>query len=103
MLGEKFKERYDECAGTSSRSCKGPGKYFQAVWDFMETLNTVFAKIGYNQHAVDYTLYICRDYGFDPDVDDETYNREPGETWRRRQVVAKFLRELASKIEEGEC
>lgn len=103
MLGEKFKERYNEWAGTSSRSLKGPGKYFQAVWDMMESINFVFSQIRYSQHAVEYTLYICEDYGFDPDVDDSTYNYEPGETWRRRQVVAQFLRELASKIEEGEC
>ena len=101
MLREKFKDLYNEWAGTSTRSRKGPGKYFQAVWDLMESINYVFSQIGYDQHAVEYTLFISEDYGFDPDPDGSIY--EPGEAWRRRQVVAQFLRELASKIESGEC
>lgn len=101
MLGEKFKDAYNEWAGTSTRSLKGPGKYFQSVWDMMETINEVFSYIGYNRHSIDYTLYISVDHGFDHGLDDLTY--EPGEAWHRRKIVATFLRELASKIEAGEC
>ena len=103
MLGEKFKDIYNEWAGTSSRSLKGPGKYFQAVWDMMEAMGEIFARTGYDRHAVEYTLYVCEDYGFDHGLDDSAYGYDPEEAWRRRHLVAQFLRELAEKIEEGEC
>lgn len=103
MLGEKFKDMYNEWAGTSSRSLKGPGKYFQAIWDMMGAMEEIFARIGYNRHAVQYTLYVCEDHGFDHGLDDSEYGYDPEEAWRRRQVVAHFLRLLAEKIEEGEC
>lgn len=103
MLWEKFKEAYDEWAGTSSRSLKGPGKYFQAVWNMMEAMEEIFAQTGYDRQAVGYTLFVCEDHGFDHGLDDLTYKCDPDEAWRRRHLVAHFLRVLAEKIEEGEC
>lgn len=101
MLGKKFKDAYNEWAGTSSRSHEGAGKYYESAWHMMEAINETFARIGYNRHSIDYTLYICEDYGFNHGLADSTY--EPGEARHRRQVVATFLRELAAKIESGEC
>lgn len=101
MLSKKCKEAYDEWAGMSSPPYEGAGEYFMSARNTMRAINETFSYIGYNQHSIDYTVYICQDFGFDDGLDESCYTRS--EARHRRQVVAKFLHELASKIESGEC
>ena len=105
MLKERYKKYYDNWRNieNSSDASDRDMTYFDHASSFMPILDRMFEECGYSRHAIDYTIYICsQGYPMELGLNDHVPNKREEES-RRRKVVAEFLRELASKIESGEC
>lgn len=105
MLKERYKKYYDnwrsieDFSGASDRSMT----FFDYASEIIPVIDRTFEECGYTKHGIDYTLFVCGEgYGMTLGLNSHTPNRKNEES-RRRKVVAEFLRELASKIEAGEC
>lgn len=106
MLKERYKKLYenwrnieDDFSDASDRDMT----FFDHASSIVPILDRTFEECGYTRHGIDFTLYVCsQGYGMTLGLNSHVPNRR-SEEFNRRKVVAEFLRELAEKIESGEC
>lgn len=106
MLNERYKKLYQNWKNVESDFADASGRemvFFDHASSIIPIIDRTFEECGYTKHGIDFTLYICgQGYGMELGLDSRDPNRKREEAHRRR-VVGEFLRELAEKIESGEC